>query len=131
MTPAPHPLRYRKKPIEVEAYQLTEEKEIHTREGIVKGFPGDWIITGIQGEIYPCGKKIFELTYEPVGCASHSSAKSADKVLDEFQVCYYCDRDHCIAKKPHGIPNGCGIRCEDCLCDVCKSAGKKQAGEQE
>ncbi|MEE9532177.1 MAG: hypothetical protein V3W52_14385, partial [Syntrophobacteria bacterium] len=27
---------------------------------------GDWIITGIQGEHYPCKPDIFEATYEPV-----------------------------------------------------------------
>ena len=29
--------------------------------------PGDWIITGVQGEHYPCKPDIFEATYEPVG----------------------------------------------------------------
>jgi len=28
--------------------------------------PGDWIITGIKGEIYPCKPDIFEQTYEAV-----------------------------------------------------------------
>lgn len=28
--------------------------------------PGDWIITGIKGEKYPCKPDIFEMTYEPV-----------------------------------------------------------------
>lgn len=28
--------------------------------------PGDWIITGVKGEQYPCKPDIFELTYEPV-----------------------------------------------------------------
>jgi hypothetical protein len=27
--------------------------------------PGDWIITGVQGEHYPCKPDIFALTYEP------------------------------------------------------------------
>lgn len=27
--------------------------------------PGDWIITGIQGERYPCKPDIFDATYEP------------------------------------------------------------------
>ncbi|MGH2621969.1 MAG: hypothetical protein ACRDHG_15575 [Anaerolineales bacterium] len=26
----------------------------------------DWIIRGVQGELYPCKPDIFELTYEPV-----------------------------------------------------------------
>ena len=29
--------------------------------------PGDWIIRGISGELYPCKPDIFELTYERVG----------------------------------------------------------------
>ncbi len=28
--------------------------------------PGDWIITGIKGEYYPCKPDIFEMTYELV-----------------------------------------------------------------
>lgn len=28
--------------------------------------PGDWVITGIQGERYPCKPDIFEATYEAV-----------------------------------------------------------------
>ena len=27
---------------------------------------GDWIITGVQGELYPCKPDIFAMTYEPV-----------------------------------------------------------------
>lgn len=27
--------------------------------------PGDWIIRGIQGELYPCKPDIFTATYEP------------------------------------------------------------------
>ena len=26
--------------------------------------PGDWIIRGVKGELYPCRADIFELTYE-------------------------------------------------------------------
>lgn len=29
--------------------------------------PGDWIITGVQGEVYACKPDIFAATYEPVG----------------------------------------------------------------
>jgi len=28
--------------------------------------PGDWIIRGIKGELYPCKPDIFEMTYEAV-----------------------------------------------------------------
>ena len=27
--------------------------------------PGDWIITGVKGEVYACKPDIFEATYEP------------------------------------------------------------------
>ena len=28
--------------------------------------PGDWVITGVKGERYPCKPDIFAATYEPV-----------------------------------------------------------------
>ena len=37
---------------------------IDTLEGNHIVCPGDWIITGVQGEHYPCKPDIFELTYE-------------------------------------------------------------------
>lgn len=39
---------------------------IKTLEGDMRVSPGDWIITGIKGEKYPCKPDIFEATYEPV-----------------------------------------------------------------
>lgn len=39
---------------------------IKTLEGGHEVTPGDWIITGIAGEHYPCKPDIFEATYEPV-----------------------------------------------------------------
>jgi len=39
---------------------------IDTLEGGHIVCPGDWIITGIQGERYPCKPDIFEATYEEV-----------------------------------------------------------------
>ena len=38
--------------------------EIDTREGTLKGVPGDWIARGIEGEVYPIGADIFAKTYE-------------------------------------------------------------------
>lgn len=40
---------------------------IETLEGRHVASPGDWIITGVKGEKYPCKPDIFEETYEPVG----------------------------------------------------------------
>lgn len=39
---------------------------IDTKEGGHIVCPGDMIITGVQGEHYPCKPDIFEQTYEPV-----------------------------------------------------------------
>jgi hypothetical protein len=39
---------------------------IDTLEGGHIVCPGDWIITGIKGEHYPCKPDIFEATYEEV-----------------------------------------------------------------
>ena len=39
---------------------------IRTPEGGHMVCPGDWIITGIAGEYYPCKPKIFHKTYERV-----------------------------------------------------------------
>ena len=39
---------------------------IKTLEGTMTVCPGDWIITGVQGEHYPCKPDIFEQTYELV-----------------------------------------------------------------
>lgn len=81
--------KFRKKPVVIEAVQITEEwfspdyeipddqigivfhprswtVEINTLEGVMVGNLGDWIITGVKGERYPCKPDIFEATYEPV-----------------------------------------------------------------
>lgn len=42
------------------------DMHIETLEGIMQALPGDYIIRGIKGEIYPCKPDIFEATYEPV-----------------------------------------------------------------
>lgn len=39
---------------------------IPTLEGLMRADKGDWIIKGVQGELYPCKPDIFEKTYEPV-----------------------------------------------------------------
>lgn len=39
---------------------------IDTLEGGFKVCPGDWIITGVKGENYPCKPDIFDATYEEV-----------------------------------------------------------------
>lgn len=39
---------------------------IETVEGRMKAHPGDYIIRGVEGELYPCKASVFEATYEPV-----------------------------------------------------------------
>ena len=58
--------KYRKKPVIIEAYRTDKEVVIHTLEGDLTAQPGDYIITGIAGERYPCRADIFEETYEEV-----------------------------------------------------------------
>ena len=38
--------------------------EINTLEGVMIGKGGDYIIKGVNGEIYPCKPDIFHKTYE-------------------------------------------------------------------
>ena len=98
--------KYRKKPVVVEAFQMTKEHrqdnsewpnwlhrawqmepnevgsvdpsefpnsdgtdrlKIHTLEGVHLVEWDDFIIQGVQGEIYPCKPDIFDQTYEKVG----------------------------------------------------------------
>ena len=71
-------MKYRKRPIVIEAEQWFPGKEvtgvmefkgygyIDTLEGMMTVSPGDFIITGIKGEIYPCKPDIFHETYEEV-----------------------------------------------------------------
>jgi len=81
--------KYRKKPIVIEAHQLTKyslleicrwmnskcdwidngesiELTIPTLEGNMTANVGDYIIKGIKGEFYPCKPDIFEASYDEV-----------------------------------------------------------------
>ena len=74
-------MKFRKKPVVIEATQWFKDGdhpavrphecagglgEIDTLEGAMTVTPGDWIITGIKSEMYPCKPDIFEATYELV-----------------------------------------------------------------
>jgi hypothetical protein len=49
---------------------ITHERDdcylIPTLEGIAPFHPGEMLITGVKGELYPCKGEIFALTYEAV-----------------------------------------------------------------
>lgn len=59
--------KYRKKPVVIEAvrHEGPDPLPIGTLEGVLTARPGDWIITGVKGERYPCKPDIFAATYEP------------------------------------------------------------------
>ena len=38
---------------------------LSTLEGVMVAYPGDWIITGVMGELYSCKPDIFQVLYEP------------------------------------------------------------------
>ena len=82
-------MKYRKKPVVIEAVRFMIDDElpdwfmdgvssgtitihgdgtcnIETLEGTMKSNKGDFIILGINGEVYPCKPDIFAKTYEPV-----------------------------------------------------------------
>lgn len=45
--------------------RIGDTVHIGTLEGIMIASPGDWIIRGVKGEIYPCKPDIFAATYDP------------------------------------------------------------------
>ena len=53
-----------KKPIPVKCVQIQEPFEVYTLEGMMKGQPGDWLMVGVHGEMYPCADTIFKKTYD-------------------------------------------------------------------
>lgn len=55
-----------KKPIPVTARQVEKKTIVETIEGPLTAQPGDWIITGVDGEEWPVKKEIFDKTYEVI-----------------------------------------------------------------
>ena len=97
---------YRKKPVVIQAYQTDKVMYIETLEGIHKANVGDFIITGVHGEQYPCKPDIFQKTYEQVTEKDYLALK--DKPIYADIICYskkeYEEYDSAIekqiAKKP-------------------------------
>ncbi|OBX20142.1 hypothetical protein [Gelidibacter algens] len=54
----------KKKPIAIKCVQIDEAFEVKTMEGKLTGKAGDWLMVGIDGEIYPCDAAIFKKTYD-------------------------------------------------------------------
>jgi hypothetical protein len=60
-------LSFRKKPVVIDAVQITAEQFVDTLEGRMRGNPGDWLVTGVEGEQYFVAQSIFPKTFEPLG----------------------------------------------------------------
>lgn len=98
-------MKYRKKPVEIEAIQFTRDCfeniriftngkaskfiterrpngksycKIETLEGVMTATEGDFIIKGVNGEFYPCKPDIFEKTYEPISKKSNNITVELD-----------------------------------------------------
>ncbi len=57
-----------KKPIAIQALQMHEPFRVDSLEGdYAQGKSGDYLMCGVQGELYICGKNIFEESYDWVG----------------------------------------------------------------
>jgi len=57
-------INYRKRPIVIQAIQVLEPFEVETLEGLMQGKASDYLVKGINGELYPVDKEIFHKTYE-------------------------------------------------------------------
>ncbi len=53
-----------KKPIPIRCVQINEAFAVETMEGTLEGKPGDWLMVGIHGEMYPIDQEIFQKTYD-------------------------------------------------------------------
>lgn len=62
-----HPTVDGKRPCDQCGIRMHDHGWIDTLEGVHIVCPGDWVITGIKGERYPCKPDIFAATYDVVG----------------------------------------------------------------
>ncbi len=87
--------KFRKRPVVIEAVQFFLDgvkvegvtypdkyyignPYIETLEGRMIVSDGDWVITGVNGERYPCKPDIFEKTYEAVELPTLAAVKIFD-----------------------------------------------------
>ncbi len=54
----------RKKPVIIECIQIDEPFRVNSIEGQVTGKQGDWLMKGVDGELYICDQQIFKKTYD-------------------------------------------------------------------
>lgn len=57
----------RKKPIIIQSVRMDEEFRVQTLKGDYKqGKAGDFLMCGIDGELYICDREIYEKTYDSI-----------------------------------------------------------------
>jgi len=108
-------MKFRKRPIIIEAEEAKTEKTIHTLEGDMVANKGDWIVTGINGEKYPVKSDIFEKTYEKISETSGAKIEGTLKPIE--QKCKNCGHDKdlhlldgtCTENNEIGKPCGCMV----------------------
>ena len=127
-------MKYRKKPVVIEAVQWTGNNHaemcefidpevfeiiprvglvIHTLEGDHHASPGDYIIKGVNGEFYPCKPDIFAKTYENVTLTPPN----------ETPPCYQPDGDGCAYQCYDGQDEPID-KCKEC--PLCYSDKQRQ-----
>lgn len=55
---------YVKRPIPIMARQIDETFWVTTLEGDMQAREGDYLISGIRGELYSCDRDVFEASYD-------------------------------------------------------------------
>jgi hypothetical protein len=112
---------WRKRPVTVEAVQITRSMgadhwqdlpawlrtayenggvlfldrgvSVKTLEGWMLGGVGDWIIQGVEGELYPCKASIFAATYEPVTGGAAAMNVTVDAAQDATRMAQHMFED--------------------------------------
>ena len=92
----------RKKPIVVEFREVDGEEQIETREGVLIAKQNeDYIIRGVDGEIYPIKKSIFYRTYEVIEEKDMNELKPLD--LDFGEILKIIEADFGDFRKAYEI----------------------------
>ena len=116
-------MKYTKKPVTIEAVKWNGEDisepsvwfskviddgsariegncvKIKTLEGEMTASPGDYIIKGIKGEIYPCKPDIFEASYSEGNISDMSDGYHTFKEYETFRMLYNAALFNCLVDK--------------------------------
>jgi hypothetical protein len=141
---------YRKKPVVIQAFKWgtdvvpdwwknlegttlqpsTGSAFIPTLEGTMEAKVGDYIIQGVQGEVYPCKPEIFAETYEPVEDEEDPEKPDREYLTYEAAVALLPDGDtiHTFVNPAGGMMVGADWSRESVL-DLLKTGKPELSGE--